>query len=114
MDDRLGSLIPQPVSIRPKPGALTLTSIPDVQSAGNGDQAATQNAAATVHHLLTSLPWPGGPASAQAHQCTVSIVAELSPEAYQLTINPDGISHRGWRPYRGGLRGADDPPAAAR
>jgi hexosaminidase len=91
MDDRLGSLIPQPVSIRLKQGALTMTSIPDVLPTGNGDQAATQNAAATVRHLLASLPWPGGSASAQPQQCAISIDAELSPEAYHLSIDPDGI-----------------------
>ncbi len=91
MDDRLGSLIPQPVSIRPSQGALTLTSMPDVRPTGNGDQATTQNAAATVRRLLTSVPWPGGVTAAQRQLCSVSVDAQLGPEAYHLAIEQDGI-----------------------
>jgi len=90
MDDRLGGLIPQPVSIRPGLAVLTLSSMPDVQPTGNGDQAATQQAAATVRHLLSGLPWPRDTASAAPH-CAVSIDAELGPEAYHLAIEPNGI-----------------------
>ena len=114
MDDRLGSLIPQPVSIRPSQGALTLTSMPDVRPTGNGDQATTQNAAATVRRLLTSVPWPGGVTAAQRQLCSVSVDAQLGPEAYHLAIEPDGITHPSRRHSWGCLRRADHPPAAAR
>ena len=91
MDNRLGSLIPQPVSVRPRPGALILTSAPDIQPAGNGGRAATDSATAAVHQLLSRLPWPGG-VTAGGQRCTVSIVAELGPEAYRLVVEPDRIT----------------------
>lgn len=97
MDDRLGSLIPQPVSVSPRPGALTLTSLPDVQPGGSGNRDATDTAAATVRHLLGCLPWPAGPAFARssaraATRCAVSVDEHLGPEAYHLAIEPGGIT----------------------
>jgi hexosaminidase len=96
MDNRLGSLIPQPVSVRARPGALTLTSAPDIQPVGNGGRAATDSATAAVHQLLSRLPWPGGQTAgglrAGAQPCVVSIVAELGPEAYRLVVEPDRIT----------------------
>jgi hexosaminidase len=94
MDDRLGSLIPQPVSVHPRPGALILAGAPDIQPAGKGGRAATDSATAAVHQLLTGLPWParrrsGQPGSGQP--CNVSIVSDLGPEAYRLIIEPDRI-----------------------
>jgi hexosaminidase len=94
MDDRLGSLIPQPVSVHPRPGALILAGAPDIQPAGKGGRAATDSATAAVHQLLTRLPWParhrsGQPGSGQP--CNVSIVSDLGPEAYRLIIEPDRI-----------------------
>ena len=97
MDDRLGSLIPQPVSVRPLPGALTLTSLPDVQPGGSGNRDATGTAAAAVSQLLGRLPWPAGPAFARSSarastRCAVSIDETLGPEAYHLAIEPGGIT----------------------
>jgi hexosaminidase len=90
MDDRLGSLIPQPVSVRRRSGSLTLNSTPDVHPVGDGQLAATEQAAATVRHLLGSVPWSGS--TAAACPCSVAIAAELGPEAYRLTIEPDRIT----------------------
>ena len=107
MDDNLGSLIPQPMSVHKRPGSLVLNSLPDVQPAGIGDPAATEQAAATVRHLLGRLPWPCGGETATATagetasatvgqtaatpRCSVSIDSELAPEAYYLAIQPDAI-----------------------
>jgi hexosaminidase len=89
MDDRLGSLIPQPVSVRQRSGSLILNSCPDVHPAGHGDQAATEHAAAAVRDLLGAVPWPvtagAGPT------CSVGIDSELGPETYYLEIQPAGI-----------------------
>ncbi len=89
MDDRLGNLIPQPVSVRQRPGSLTLTSMPDVRPVGTGDRAATEKAAATVRHLLGTVPWPGDTAGGES--CAVSIDSSLAAEAYRLVIEPDRI-----------------------
>ena len=96
MDDRLASLIPQPVSVEPRPGVLTLTRQPDIQPFGTGPDEATQTAAAVVANLLARLPWPPStqspePGTALSH-CAVSIDASLGPEAYRLTIEPHGIT----------------------
>jgi hexosaminidase len=91
MDDSLGSLIPQPVSVRRRSGSLTLNSTPDVHPVGDGHQAASAQAAATVRHLLSSVPWPGTTAAAP---CSVGIEPELGPEAYLLGIEPNGITIR--------------------
>jgi hexosaminidase len=105
MDDRLASLIPQPVSVDSRPGVLSLTAQPLVHEAGGDSPAATAAAAATVRHLLGRLPWPApapapAPASgsaaaapeAQAPSCVLGIDAGLGPEAYRLIIEPAGIT----------------------
>jgi hexosaminidase len=106
MDDRPSSLIPQPVSVRQRPGSLDLSSMPDVHLSGTGDRAATAQAAATVTHLLRLLPWPragdtSDTASSQASStasepaarasCSVNIDSELGPEAFHLAIEPNAI-----------------------
>jgi hexosaminidase len=90
MDDRLGSLIPQPVSVQPRSGSLPLTAIPEVRPAENSNRAATDQAAATVRRLLASVPWPA--VAADRTVCAVSIDAALGVEAYRLAIGPDGIA----------------------
>jgi hexosaminidase len=90
MDNRLGNLIPQPVSVRQRPGSLRLTSMPDVRPAGTGDRALTETAAATVRHLLGAVPWPGSTTGGAS--CAVSIDVSLGPEAYRLAIEPPGIT----------------------
>ncbi|HTA07990.1 MAG TPA: beta-N-acetylhexosaminidase [Streptosporangiaceae bacterium] len=89
MDDVLGSLIPQPVSVRRRTGSLILTNLPDVHPVGQGHQATTQQATATVRHLLAAVPWPDNAAAGPA--CSVGIDSELGPEAYHLEIQPAGI-----------------------
>jgi hexosaminidase len=106
MHESLNTLIPQPVSVQQRSGSFTLTTVPDVLPAGNGDRAATEEAAATIRHLLSSLPWPravtAGPTAGQTAagetaapvRCAVSIDTELASEAYRLAIEPDGITIR--------------------
>jgi N-acetyl-beta-hexosaminidase len=99
MDDRLGCLIPHPVSVRQRPGSLNMSVLPDVHPAGNGGRAATEQAAGCVRHLLSILPWPtaGGTADTTAGEtavkarCSVSIDSKLSAQAYHLVIEPKGI-----------------------
>ena len=100
MDDRLASLIPQPVSVKPRDGVLQLPASPDVRPAGTGPAALTETAAAAVRHILSALPWPSsaGPASPGADSsgtpCTVTLRldAALGPEAYELVIGEHGIT----------------------
>jgi hexosaminidase len=101
MDDRLGSLIPQPVSVRSRPGALTLTAQPDIRAFGTGPEVPTTAATAVVATLLARLPWPTGPTAhgPAAHgpgttdvRCAVSIDEHLGAEAYRLAIEPDHIT----------------------
>jgi hexosaminidase len=103
MDDRLSSLIPQPVSVSQRPGSLELNFMPDVHPAGSGNRPATEEAASTVRDLLSLLPWPGTRDTAGNHagstasepaaraSCSVSIDSELAPEAYHLAIQPHAI-----------------------
>lgn len=110
MDDRLATLIPQPVSVKPCAGVLTLPSNPEVRADGSGPVALTAAAASSVRHLLGKLPWPASPApwvppapggpgglAASAPPRTPPIVsvildAGLGPEAYRLVIGEDGIT----------------------
>ncbi|HEY2079772.1 MAG TPA: beta-N-acetylhexosaminidase [Streptosporangiaceae bacterium] len=92
MDDRLATLIPQPVSVKPRDGVLRLPANPEVRPAGTGPAALTEAAAATVRHLLSALPWPASPESASPAPCTVSLDAGLGHEAYQLVIREDGVT----------------------
>ena len=91
MNDRLGSLIPQPVSVRPRPGSVDLTAMPDIHPVGTGNRQETENAAAGVRHLLGTMPWPASGDKAATVRCSVSIDAELGPEAYHLAVKSDGI-----------------------
>ena len=91
MNDRLGSLIPQPVSVRPRPGSVDLTAMPDIHLVGTGNRKETENAAAGVRHLLGTIPWPPSGDKAATVRCSVSIDAELGPEAYHLAVKSDGI-----------------------
>jgi len=96
MDDRLIGLVPRPRSVRAKPGRLSLTAEPTVLPTGTS----SQQAAAAVRHLLTTLPWPNHPgaiatgdgSTATAARCTVAIDANLGAEAYRLRIDPSGIA----------------------
>jgi hexosaminidase len=94
MNQRLASLVPQPLSVRPGSGTLELPAPPTVTAREPGPNAATEEAAAAVRHLLGRLPWPvaAGPAQASGPACTVSIDERLGGEAYRLVIGPDGIT----------------------
>lgn len=91
MGNPLAGLVPQPVSIRPQPGTLNVAAEPVVQPAGSGPSDATEAAAATVRHLLRTVPWPG-PSAADRVPCTVTIEERLGPEEYSLAIQPDRVS----------------------
>jgi hexosaminidase len=95
MDDRLAGLMPQPVSVQPRPGELTLSACPDVAPTGSGGSDLAE-AAAAIRHLLATLPWPGGALGAAAGsrsqvRCGVTLDQSLGTEAYGLTISGDGI-----------------------
>jgi hexosaminidase len=94
MDGRLATLIPQPVSVTPRDGVLHLPANPEVRAGGSGPAAPAEAAAAAVRHLLGALPWPASPEQGRpTTPCTVSLSldAELGPEAYRLAIAEDGI-----------------------
>jgi len=89
MDDRLSSLVPQPVSVAPLSGQLALDACPDVRPAGPADESA----ALAVRHLLGGLPWLQPVAGHNdGARCTVAIDSGLGAEAYRLAIQPDGIT----------------------
>jgi hexosaminidase len=94
MNQRLASLVPQPLSVRPGSGTLQLPAPPTVNTAGTGPNAATEEAAAAVRHLLGTLPWPtpAGSAHDPGSACTVSVDERLGREAYRLVIGPGGIT----------------------
>jgi hexosaminidase len=87
MDHRLSCLIPQPVTVEPLPGQLTLDACPDVRPAGTASQAA----AAGVRSLLAGLPWPQPPGQ-DGTRCTVGTDDRLGAESYRLQIRPDGLT----------------------
>ncbi len=87
MDRRLARLVPQPASVRERPGQLMFAAPPAVVPAGTGPEPAA--AAGAVRHLLAGLPWPGG--DGRASECTVAIDASIGAEAYRLTIDATGI-----------------------
>jgi hexosaminidase len=94
MDDRLAGLVPQPVSVQPGTGRLTLAGQPEVRPDGSGPEAATTTAASAVRYLLDRLPWPSPapePGTAPP-RCTVAIDESLGAEAYRLRIETDGIA----------------------
>ena len=115
MSDRLAGLVPCPISARPLYGSLLLTA-PVVVATGHGsrpDEASAQ-AAAAVSRVLASIPWPGhpphetsaataagaasttsaanGPNHPDSPQLTVATTADLTQEAYRLTISQAGIA----------------------
>ena len=96
MDDRLATLIPQPVSVKPRDGVLQLQANSEVRPAGAGPAGLTEAAAATVRHLLSALPWPAmlGQDSSPGPErvVSVSLDAALGPEAYQLVIDDNRIT----------------------
>jgi len=100
MDDRLATLVPQPVSVTPRDGVLQLPGNPEVRPAGTGPAALTEAAAAAVRHLLSALPWPAAPEPAASEPgspaarrtVSLSLDAALGPEAYRLAIGEDGIT----------------------
>jgi hexosaminidase len=91
MDDRLTALIPQPRSVLSRPGQLPFAARPVVQ-AGHGAGAADAAAAASV--VFDAIPWPGHPADSEPYppQVSVHLDARLAPEAYRLSISPDGVT----------------------
>ncbi len=91
MNQRLATLVPQPLSVRPGSGTLQLPAPPAVTAGGTGPGAANEEAAAVVRHLLGALPWPT-PAGAPGPACTVTVDERLGPEAYRLLIGSDGIT----------------------
>jgi hexosaminidase len=105
MDDRLATLIPQPVSVKRRDGVLRLPANPEVRPAGSGPAALTEAAAAAVRHLLSAMPWPASPEAVSPEPgspepgsrgaprtVSVSLDATLGPEAYRLAIGEDGIT----------------------
>ena len=96
MGDELSELIPQPATVRIRPGTLALPVQPEVLPAGSGPAELTARAAGAVRRLLSRIPWPDGELSgsapvATAVPCTVSIDADLGAEAYRLGIGPGSI-----------------------
>jgi len=94
MNQRLATLVPQPLSVRPGSGTLQLPAQPEVTGGGTGPSAATEKAVAVVRHLLGALPWrpQASPASATGPACTVTIDERLGSEEYRLVIGPGGIT----------------------
>lgn len=87
MEDRLACLVPQPVSVRQRPGRLELGGCPDVQPATAG----AAPAAAAVRVLLAGLPW-SQPLDQEGPRCLVAIDGALEPGAYRLRTEPGGVA----------------------
>jgi hexosaminidase len=94
MNQRLASLVPQPLSVRAGSGTLQLPAPPEVTAGGTGPGAANKEAAAVVRHLLAALPWraPATPPRATGPACTVTIDEHLGSEAYRLVIGSGDIT----------------------
>lgn len=93
MESPLNGLIPQPVTVRPGAGTLSMRVCPEVRVGGVGGERESEAAADAVRRLLTAVPWPAGSAPGAAPAgCTVSIDPGLAPEAYQLSIRAEGIA----------------------
>ena len=94
MNQRLASLVPQPLSVRPGSGTIQLPAPPEITAGGTGPSAANEEAAAVVRHLLAALPWRPQASAARATgpACTVTIDERLGREAYRLVIGPGGIT----------------------
>jgi hexosaminidase len=86
MDGRLATLIPQPRTVQPSSGALSLGRRPSIKS-GTGRQA--DQVAEGVRRILTEIPWPSAESQVTL---TVSTDEALGDEAYRLDIIPDGIT----------------------
>jgi hexosaminidase len=89
MDDRLATLVPQPRSVLARPGRLQLDVRPAVR-AGHGATAVA--AAAAVRRVLAAIPWPAEPAQPDPAAVTVSVEDRFGPEAYYLSMEPDGVT----------------------
>jgi hexosaminidase len=86
MDGRLATLIPQPRSVEPSSGTLSLGGRPSID-AGTGTTA--HAAAEGVRRILTEIPW-----SSHSSQTTITVSVDEArgPEAYRLDITQDGIT----------------------
>jgi hexosaminidase len=90
-DDRLATLIPQPRSVRPAAGLLTLAAAPVVRAGGQGPAA--DDAAAAVSRVIAAIPWPGQGSPGVGIPVVVHIDADaLGQEAYRLSIEPGGVT----------------------
>ena len=109
VNDRLASLLPQPTSVRPRPGSLALGGRASV-AAGPG----AASAAAAVRRALASWPWPDDPGPARPDgppdgppggppgpEITVETDPARPAEGYRLDIGPGRI-----RIAAGGAAGA--------
>jgi hexosaminidase len=99
VNDHLASLLPQPASVRRRPGSLDLGARPLV-TAGPG----AAMAAAAVRRALASWPWPDGPGPSRPDdhpggqpgdlpgpEITVEIDPARPVEGYRLDIGPERI-----------------------
>lgn len=112
MDDRLAGLMPRPRTVRAVQGEFAIGAGTAVVAAPAG-RAEAELAAATIRRALRAVPWPDAAATGQAAQdaasrntaasqnpatwgtatqITVTTTPELAPEAYQLSIAPNGVS----------------------
>ncbi len=96
MSTSLAGLIPQPVSVEPRAGTLSLSACPAVVASGTGPHEQTEAAAAVVRHLLGLVPWTAGTAAGEisgvAPVCRVAVDESLGSEAYRLVIGSGGIA----------------------
>jgi hexosaminidase len=90
VDDRLAGLVPQPVSVQPRSGELSLASCPVVRPASDGTLA--QAAAAAVRHLLGPLAWPADTPDQAEPAVTVALDPSMPAEAYRLEIGSTRIA----------------------
>jgi hexosaminidase len=92
--------MPRPAAVRPLPGSLDLARRPDI-SAPPRDAALAR----AVTQALASVPWPSQERreTDDAHPAAIRVeaAADLTPEAYRLTITPAGVTI-----HAGGARGA--------
>src|SRR5262249_18376300 len=99
VNDHLASLLPQPASVRRRPGSLALGARAPVTAGAGAALAAT-----AVRRALASWPWPddpgpsrpddhlgGPPGGPQGPEITVEIDPARSAEGYRLDIGPERI-----------------------
>jgi hexosaminidase len=93
MDDRLATLVPYPANVRKGQGQLELPAKPAVRP---GLGATAGQLAQVVDRALAAIPWPRLEPELRPDdsEVTVTVHAEpaLAPEAYELTIDPEGVS----------------------